>query len=83
MVSNDQHSSIDCSRAAAEPAAFIALLQLMDVLVDIARNEHSAASTPRDAHERSIGIGANPCRTTGTEGEVQSDVPAPHPRQYR
>jgi hypothetical protein len=83
VVSSDQHSSIDRSNVVAEPAVHGALLRLMDVLVDIARNDHRAASTPGRAQERSICTDSNPCRTTSPEGDPHSHEPTSHARQCR
>jgi hypothetical protein len=83
VVSNDQHPSILLSGVAAEPAAYGPLLRLMDVLLDIARNDQGTRSTSRDIGDHSTGTAQNRCSTPDLQDERRHQDAMPPPRERR
>jgi hypothetical protein len=83
VVKNDTHSTSKRLAEVAHTASYGPLLRLMDVLVDIARNDRRIGSTSLDAEDRSRGTSQEPCRTTGTEDKYGSQSAAPLRRQPR
>lgn len=68
MAANDTHvTGKDHQVEVVKPTAYGSFLRLMDVLVDIARNDYRAGSTAQDVEDRSSGTSHDSCRVAGPE----------------